>query len=269
VRFADPVCLGQIEAGEDWMAILGSRARTVALHTRQPLDEVRTTLGAEYMRLRAPPADAEPVLWFEHDWWDQAALLRVLTLLPRGRALAAMPADGVHPFALLPDDAFAALRAAPISEAMREAAEAAWEAYAAPDPRPLHALAQTPLPLPHLGAALQRHLRDLPWASDGLALSERQLLRAAASGARGDAALMAAQNAEDGVFPLTDLMVRELRERLASGGRRLLDASGAPTPHGEAVLAHRERATPRPRFSGGARAQDWRWDEDAARIVPA
>lgn len=251
------------------MAILGSRARTVALHARQPLAEVRASLGAEYMRLRSPPADVEPVLWFEHDWWDQAALLRVLTLLPRGRALAAMPADGVRPFAALPDAELAALRPEPVSEAMREAAEAAWEAYAAPDPSALHALAVQPLPLPHLAAALRRHLHDLPWARDGLALSERQLLRAAVAGARGDAALMAAQHAEDATFPLTDLLVRELRERLASGGRRLLDAAGTPTPHGAAVLAGRAQAVPRPRFSGGARAQDWRWDEDAARPVPA
>jgi hypothetical protein len=98
----------------------------------------------------------------------------------------------------------------------------AWEAFAAPDPTALDGLSRRALALPHLAAAMRRHLQDLPWRTDGLALSERQLLRAVAGGAGDVPAAMAAQHAADSVFPHTDLIVAELHRRLSDGPRRLL-----------------------------------------------
>ena len=61
----------------------------------------------------------------------------------------------------------------------------AWAALRALTPEPLEALLKSDLrELPFLKAALQRHLQELPWTTDGLSLTERQALAALAKGPR-------------------------------------------------------------------------------------
>ena len=65
----------------------------------------------------------------------------------------------------------------------RELATLAWRRFRDPDPTRLEALAVRPTPeLPHLPAAILRHLEELPAVRDGLSRSERQALEALEAG---------------------------------------------------------------------------------------
>jgi hypothetical protein len=271
LAFADPVCQGPV--GEpDLIAYLGRRARFIAAHYGADAEATRLRLGAEYMALNRLDRFDRVQLWFEHDMWDQAALIRVLGLLAdrpelEGR-LVLMPADGVRPFAALTEAELAALEPAPLKPAQREAGARAWAAFAAEDPRGLDTLRHETLPLPHLAAALRRHLEDLPWTLDGLSATERLVLRSIDDGARTPAAALATMLAADPVFQVTDLIL------LDHVARRLIepDQPWRLSPRGEAVLRDGEQHLPTPRFLGGvtiAPHTPWRWDHRAGRVAEA
>jgi hypothetical protein len=275
--FADPVCVGPVGEGE-LMAYLGQRARFVARHAGVDAGEARLRLGAEYAALNGLQRFDRVILWFEHDLWDQAALLRVLSLLANRAPLAGrlfrMPADGQCPFMALSDAELAALEPVPLTPLEIEAGAEAWEAFAAEDPTALDRLSRRASPLPHLAAAMRRHLQDLPWRGDGLALTERQLLRAVADGAGDLPAALAAQHAADAVFPVTDLILKEVHGRLSDGPRRLVTAASPwrLTERGAAVLAGTERHRPAPRFQAGVAVGPeplWMWDPRAAGVHAA
>ncbi len=271
---ADPVCVGAV-SDDELMAYLGLRARVIALHAGVAVQEARLRLGQEYMALNALAPFDRVVLWFEHDLWDQACLIRVLSLLANRAPLAGrlflMPADGKRPFASVPAAELAALQPTPISPLQLEAGAEAWAAFTNPDPTALDRLTRRPCPLPHLAAAMRRHLQDLPWRADGLALTERLLLRAVADGAAEVAAVQRAMQVADPVFHVTDLIVQEVAQRLATGPQRLISRA-APwrlTERGAAVLAGEARHRPPPRFQAGVMVGPdpaWWWDPRAAGV---
>ncbi|MDI3306157.1 MAG: DUF1835 domain-containing protein [Acetobacteraceae bacterium] len=274
--FSDPVCQGPaLDDGDlaDWLAL---RARFVARHADADPATVRQRLGQEYAALQVLHRHDAVWLWFEHDLWDQAALLRVLSLLAGRRGMDGrlwlLPADGVRSFPDLSDAELAALRPVPLTLLQMEQAAEAWAGFTAPDPRALDALSRRPLALPFLGAALRRHLRDLPWTTDGLAETERLALRAIRDGATDEAMVLRALRAADPVFHVTDRIVAEVIDRLRTGPRRLI-ARATPlalTERGEAVLAGRERHRPPPRFLAGVTIRpdpDWLWDPGSAGVV--
>lgn len=274
--FSDPVCQGPARDDGDLADWLALRARFVALHAGGDPAAVRQCLGQEYGAVQLLNRHDAVWLWFEHDLWDQAALLRVLSLLAGRRGMEGrlwlMPADGLRSFPELSDAELAALRPAPLTLLQLEQAAEAWAAFTAPDPRALDALSRRALALPFLGAALRRHLRDLPWTTDGLAETERLVLHAIRDGATEEAAVFHALRAADPVFHVTDLIVRDVVARLRTGPRRLI-ARAAPlalTERGEAVLAGRERHRPPPRFLAGVTIRpdpDWLWDPNSAGVV--
>lgn len=239
---------------------------------------MRRRLEREHAALRDLGVDAEIWLWFEHDLWDQIALIRVLSLLAGQRGLAGklllVPADGARCFPELPDAELAALRPEPLSpRQFREGAEA-WAAFAAPDPLALDALSRRAPALPFLAAALRRHLRDLPWTTDGLSETERRVLLAVHGGAEDEAATHRAFRAADGVFHITDLILRDVLRRLRDGPAPPLAPSDplALTDRGRAVLAGREPHRPAERSLGGMEVGPlcpWRWDPHADGVVAA
>ena len=72
-----------------------------------------------------------------------------------------------------------------MSGAQLSLARRAWAALRSGSPELVQALVDGRDPaLPYLAAALHRHLRDLPWSTDGLSLTERLCLAAVTGGAR-------------------------------------------------------------------------------------
>lgn len=280
--FSDPVCQGPARDDGDLLAWLGLRARFVAQHAGIDVAEARQRLGREYAALQALHRYEAVHLWFEHDLWDQAALTRVLSLLAEKRRLRdrlwLMPADGVRSFPELGDAELAALVPAPLTELQIQLAAEAWAGFADADPRALDALTRRRLALPFLAAALRRHLRDLPWTTDGLGETERRLLRAVAAGATAEDGVLAALRATDPVFHVTELIVRDLVRRLRTGPHRPLLAGDPLRPgdllrlsaRGEALLAGATRHRPIPRAHAGIAVlpdPPWLWDPEAGEVV--
>lgn len=273
----DPVCVGPVDE-PGLMDYLGQRARFIALHAGVDAQAARLRLGQEYAALHGLVRHERVLLWFEHDWWDQAALMRVLSLLAAQPALEGrlfrMPADGVRPFVALGDAELGALQPVAVLPAAIEAGAEAWDAFAAADPTALDALSRRALPWPHLATGLRRHLMDLPWREDGLALTERQVLHAVQAGATTPAAALAAQHAADATFPVTDLILRDIHRRLSQGPRALLTPTEPwrLTERAAAVLAGTTRHRPAPRFQGGVAVgpePGWLWDGRAAGVLSA
>lgn len=241
----------------------------------------------------------EVVLWFEHDLYDQLQLLQVLERLSDRRVRVSLINPAQYLGMATPEQlrALFALRA-PVTDAQRGVAAAAWDAFRSRDPRAIEAVLATDLsPLPHLAAALRRHLAEFPSVRDGLSQSERQALEALADGPL--SAIRAFRRAhhdrEDPIF-LGDASFYALLEGLSPPSGPLVafedgspvraepSGEGQPLPEraivlterGRAVLAGREdrvRGAGIDRWLGGVHLTgheaDWRWDADAARLHPA
>jgi hypothetical protein len=228
----------------------------------------------------------EIVLWYEHDLFDQLALVRLLARLtsrPRKATLSMVSIDH-HPEVLdfkslgqLEAPQLAGLwpRRTPIGgEALDEAA-AAWPALCASDPRAVAYLARRVKALPFLGAALHRWLDDLPATGSGLTRTEAELLRAIARGAGTVAAALTEMQASDRIYLVTDVVVRRTASRLAAQKILSTDfAGGAPaiTELGESIRqgrADRVATLGIEDWRGGVHLSGkgpmWRWDSSVRR----
>lgn len=297
LSFADPAWLGPPPAFNAWLA---GRATLIAERTGLPRHKVRAQLGEAYWRLARAPADYRHiVLWFEHDLYDQAALVRVLAsfaqrkTLPRIELICIDRFRGIKRFTglgqLTPAD-LASLWPKRKRVGRRQLAlgTRAWAALRAPTPEPLEAVIKSGLgELPFLEAALIRHLQELPWTTDGLSLTERLALAALAKGPLTAGRLFAdAQLRRDPQPFMGDLffwsVVRDLIDapqppvavstatRRAVWYRRVLRL----TPTGRALLGGKlDWQTQRPlaRWVGGIPAgpgaPDWRWNPRTRRTI--
>ena len=229
-------------------------------------------------RLAAALEEGEPVvLWFEHDLYDQLQLIQILAGLSDRPQHVELICIGTFPgrpdfhgLGELEPDELASLwpLRAPVAPEHVHLARAAWDAVRGDDPRAVARTAATPDErLPYLAPALRRLLEELPGARDGLARSERQLLRAVADGApTREAAFVASAAAEEAVF-MGDSIAFDRLDDLAGlveddGGLRL-------TAQGEAVLAgaaDRVELIGIDRWLGGlhlsAGPDLWRWDAE-------
>ena len=137
----------------------------------------------------------ELVLWFEHDLFDQLNLVQVLEWVhrhvPMEKPVSQVSIDAFpgHPEfkglgELAPGDMVFLLTARqPVSGAQFGLAGQAWRAFREPTPESLDALRRSDTTaLPFLSRAVTRLLQELPWTTDGLSRTERQLLRLAAAG---------------------------------------------------------------------------------------
>lgn len=140
-------------------------------------------------------------------------------------------------------------------------------------------LAQAGSPnLPFLAAALRRHLQELPWTRDGLSLTERLALRAAAfRPAQASDLFKAVQQIDPQPF-LGDVMFNAILRRLEVAPRPALtrdnDGCLSPTRHGEALLAGMgdwiDWNSPEHWVGAVDLANDpppWRWDDEAEAVV--
>lgn len=294
LEFSDPVCQGPLPPGmvDSGDALIERRAHFITREYGMPFGEARRKLLAEWQGLKDARERDRLLLWFEHDLYDQACLIRLLAWFRRnpqraGGEMALVTLDR-HPSVdrfigmgqLAPADlADLVPTAKPVTAAMLRAAADAWGAFRSPDPEEICALAETGTPdLPFLAPALRRHLQELPWTRDGLSLTERLTLRAAAYRPSPVADLFRAVQDIDPQPFLGGLMFEAVARRLENAPRPALARDGdgrlAPTRHGEALLAGMgdwlDWNTPEHWVGAVDLANDppaWRWDEDAGTVV--
>jgi len=290
LSFADPAWLGPPPAFNAWLA---GRAALIAERTGLPRKKVRADLGEAYWRLARAPADyGHIVLWLEHDLYDQAALVRVLAsfalrkTLPRIELICIDRFRGIKRFTglgQLTPAQLASLWPKRKRVGRRQLALGArtWAALRALTPEPLEALLESDLrELPFLKGALQRHLQELPWTTDGLSLTERQALAALAKGPRTAGQLFAdAQLKTDPLPFMGDLFFWSVMRDLIEAPRPPVAVSAATrrvawhrrvlrlTPTGRALLDGKldwQGQQPLARWVGGIPAgpgaPNWRWN---------
>lgn len=245
-------------------------------------------VGAELARAdaavdAAAGSAAELVLWYEHDLFDQLALVRLIARLaarPRGGSISLVSIDR-HPevpaflgLGQLEAHQLAALwpRRTPLSRDALDEAAATWVALTAADPRALLLLARRVKALPFLGAALERHLEEFPDRSSGLSRTERTVLGLCARGVTSPAALLAELHAGDVRYVATDVIVGATLQALRAAG--LLAADATITAAGRDALAARlDRVATSgiDAWRGGVHLHGhgplWRWDPADRRLV--
>jgi hypothetical protein len=284
---------GQVPVGLSPSRLRAARAAALGRLGLDQAEDALSTFAARDRLLAAHRAGAF-VLWFEADLYDQLQVIQILDRLatlhvePRrillisigeypGRAhfgglgelepqaLARLPADGVAC-----DAASLAL------------AQAAWQAYRAPEPSGLAALVhQTSPQLRFLGEAIGRLLQEYPWLGDGLSRTERHILLAleAAGGAERPAALFRGVWQRERRPFLGDTVFALWLRRLADGPQPLIvrrDDRLELTPVGRAVLAGQAdavRLNGLDRWLGGTHlhgaAPAWRYDPRLETVIPA
>ena len=224
-------------------------------------------------------AAEELILWYEHDLFDQLALVRLLSRLARRglpKTLTIVSIDR-HPevpnfvgLGQLKPEQLAELwaRRTPLSRDAIEEAVTAWIAVTSADPRALPFLVKRIKALPFLGGALERHLEELPDPTSGLSRTERQLLAAIA---RGETALVPAVQAIDPRYPITDLV---LAHTLATFEALGFTQSHAITALGRQALAgaiDRVKDHGIDEWRGGVHLTGhgpvWRWESRERRLI--
>ncbi len=295
LEFADPVCRGPVPADVGVDELHRLRGRFIAEAWRQGAPaECQAGLERQWTALADAANHDRVILWFEHDLYDQAILIRLLDhfrdlpdLHGRLYLLSTDHVAGVDRFVgfgQLDPARLAGLigQERPVTAAMFDLAARAWRAFRAPDPTALAALAAEDLPaLPYLAAAMRRHLQELPWTRSGLSLTQRLTLRAVADGAGtpGQAFRALHTRLEDRPF-LGDLMYWSDIESLARAPRPALTPVAdwrdpvALTEFGQALLAGRADWVAEngiDRWCGGMHLRRpgpvWRWDAATGGVV--
>jgi hypothetical protein len=175
---------------------------------------------------RAAASASEIVLWYEHDLFDQLALVHLLARIHRLRSRATLTLVSIdkHPevdnfmgLAQLESHQLAGLwpRRTPVARDIFDEAIAAWVALTAPDPRAIHFVARRSKALPFLAGALDRHVEEFPDPHSGLSRSQRQILAAVARGIESAGALLPELHLLDPRYLVTDVTVLGALRELA------------------------------------------------------
>jgi hypothetical protein len=288
LTYSDPVSQGPVPAEPDEEAFAAVRADWLADALGLDRAETLSRLRAERAALDRLDDYDRILLWFEHDWFDQAILIRLLSKLaarpaPHSRLflmsidhVPGQPSGPAAPrfigFGQLTPEQLSMLvgHERPITPAMFALAGAAWAALRAPDPTGL--LWVEDQSLPYLPAAIQRHLRELPWTTDGLGLSERLCLQAVASGPLTFPALFHAHQQADPLPGIGDALLAPVLRGLAHADRPALervDDLWRLTPYGMGLLSDKDRWSTAPRWVGGVRLPGWQWEPRSGQVVAA
>jgi hypothetical protein len=298
--WADPLYEGPVPEGFSDEQLIAVRARYLAGKAGTGARAIEEGLRQWRREIAEHAAYDELVLWYEHDLFDQLNLIQLLPWIrahvPPSKPVTLICIDRFpgHPDFMgigeLSADEIATLvdtRRA-VEPSQYEWAEQAWSAFRGSTPERLESLAHAEhTAMPFLAPALRRLLADYPAARDGLSRTERRLLALAE---HAPIALFTAfrRMHDDELYHITDLSFLALIRELATAPTPLLAASppltmdaGIPqgtlstTEAGRAVLqgrADRIDLCGIDRWIGGVHLEPdgrlWRWDGDAARLVP-
>lgn len=239
----------------------------------------------------------ELILWFEHDLFDQLALIRLLARLARRGLPAQLTLVSIdrHPevpnflgLGELKPEQLAELwpRRTTLSRDAIDEAITAWIAVTAPDPRALPFLAKRIKAMPFLAGALERQLEEFPDPTSGMSRTERQVLAAVARGEATAGALFKAAHAIDPRYPITDQVLFWTVQVLGRCG--FLEGAPEGAPSAEALKAMTVAVTARGRealagaidrvhecgiddWRGGVhltgKGPVWRWDGAQRKLV--
>jgi hypothetical protein len=234
VAWDDVLHEGPVPAGLGIAALRSVRVDFLASCGWGPRDAIARDLESCDAALdKAATASQEIVLWFEHDLYDQLHLLQILERLPvdGGPQVTMVPAAtylGQQPASDYPE-LFERRRVVGSSERMT--ARDAWQAFRSPDPRTILAALPRLTELPHLAAAMHRHLQQFPSVRNGLSRTERQTLEAIAEGVTGlkDVFVSATQDREEAMFTGDAAFLFHISS-LFRAGRPLLKTHGTLPP---------------------------------------
>ncbi len=192
LEFSDPFCQGPVpDLPRD--SFIETRADFIARSYDMPKDEILDRLTNEYGALDRLGTYDHVVLWFEHDSYDQLILAFLMDAIATTQPETKIDVISVNH---APDfetiDRFIGLgqlspdgliwcwntHRMPLNSNMLTFGSAVWNALRQNDPTDLKALAGTEnAPLPHMPAALKRHLAELPDPQTGLGLTQRLTLQ--------------------------------------------------------------------------------------------
>ena len=294
--WADVLHDGPVPGGIDDRELLEVRARFLSGPYGPTVDQATAELTAWRDAIASGEPYDELVLWYEHDLFDQLNLIQLLAWLaslprfaPRVSLISIDRFPGRPHFRglgeLIPDELASLFDTRKtVMPAQYSLAASAWEAFRSSDPRAIERLVLgNTSALPFLEAALDRHLQEFPWVSDGLSRTERRLLELVAESPIDLRVAFPRMHDLEKAFYIADGSLMDTVSTLAAPPAALIAVESQEPPrlsgvvsltrHGERVLAgdvDRVREWGLDRWLGGVHLQGtgemWRWDEDQSRL---
>jgi hypothetical protein len=297
--WADPLNEGPVPGGLSDDQLRTIRARFIAGAGRgERFESVLADLERWAAALDQRGEYSETILWFEHDLFDQLALIQVLDRIgsvpsPAPVTLICIDRFPGHPdfkgLGQLEPRELATLfeTRQKVSPAQIDLASRAWRAFRSADPTAIEELLQGDTSfLPFLGPALARHLEEFPWVETGLSRSESRLLQLVADKPNPIREVFPRMHDGESAFYIADSSLWDLVKRLgmldpplvvvdvqSEADRALPRATVEATVRGRAIVAGNGRVerSEIDRWLGGVhldrRSPMWWWDPKRHRLV--
>ena len=180
VAFHEALVAGPVVEDENWIA---TRSRFLSEAHRHDLLRTSNMLFEQEQMLAASNDHDEVVLWFEHDLFCLIHLLYVMRRVPIAKTYLVWHDHALGE--LKPEELWRVYqRRGALTADMAAVAQAAWNAYTAPEPYELNALiARNAREFPFLSEGLALHAARFPSTRNGLGIVEQRILEFIAEGA--------------------------------------------------------------------------------------